>query len=133
MHMRYRDKVGFADRRETAPGVFSDAVIERTYSGDVVKYSSHYKEGQQVNPEIKLRNQISVVGDAYMRDNHAYIRYAWFLGFRYCVVSIEFAGNRLILDLEGLYTDPVEETEEYSETEPEEAYENYGDYKYGSD
>lgn len=123
MNMRYRDRIGFTDARETAPGVFTPKAIERVYSGDIVKYSSHYHEGDQVNPEIKLRNQISVLGDAYLRDNHAYIRYVWFLGVRYCVTSIEFSGKRVILDLEGLYHEPEEEHDPYEEKES--AYECY--------
>ena len=107
--LRYRDKIGFADQRRTAPGVFQEMIIERVYGGEIVKYSSHYESSATVNGVPKLRNQISVIGDPYILDNHAFIRYAWFHGVRHEVTSIEITDRRVILDLGDVYQDPEEE------------------------
>lgn len=111
--MRYRDRIGISEDYEARPGVWFSRIVERTYSGDIVKYSSHFQEkADQTNPDIQLRNQISVVGDPYLYDHLPRIRYAWFFGYRWNVSSTEFSGNRLILDLDSLYQEDSDDEED---------------------
>ena len=110
--MRYRDRLGFATEVERAPGVWMPNIEERTFSGEVVKYSSHFQEQQNsTNPTPQLRNQISVVGTPFLFDNLPRLRYAWFLGYRWKITSTELVENRLILDLGDLYTEDSTEEE----------------------
>ena len=116
--MRYRDLLGFATEVESAPGVWTPYIEERPFSGDVVKYTSHFQEQQNsINPTPQLRNQISVVGTPFLFDNLPRLRYAWFLGYRWKITSTELVGNRLILDLGDLYTEDSPEEEEAEDDE----------------
>lgn len=116
---RYRDKVGFVGYREISPGIYKPVSEERLCSGSVVKYSSHYSEGSNsTNPNLGIRNQISILANSFVIRNHSLIRYAYLYGRKWCVKSIEFAGRRLILDLEGIYNSPVEEAPGIDGKEP---------------
>jgi ribonuclease-3 len=58
--------VGYVETKETAPDVWtSDEIVERQYYGDVMKNHSRWESKDQLNDDLRLNNQISILADAY--------------------------------------------------------------------
>lgn len=100
---RYCGKIGYAETVETAPGVYSEHMTERTHYGDIVKNHRRLENGQSVNDDISLSNSISILADAYANRNFASIRYAKWMGTAWKVTGIDVQPPRLILTLGGIW------------------------------
>jgi hypothetical protein len=101
---KYHGKIGYAQTVETAPGVYEETITERVYYGDVVQNRRLLRSGDdQVNPDISLGNSISVVADAFARDNFFAIRYVEWAGQLWTVTDVEVLAPRLILRLGEVY------------------------------
>jgi len=95
--------LGFAERVETAPDVWRDAVTERPYTGDLTKYQKQYQPGESVNDDLTLQNGIEIVYDDYLLIHHPQLKYVEYAGVKWKVRSIEPARPRLKLQLGGVY------------------------------
>lgn len=88
------------------PGVSAESVIERKLYGDVIR-NTRRLEGDKVNPDISIGNSISVMADAYFRENFHRIRYVKWAGVNWAVTEVEVQHPRLILRLGGVYNGPT--------------------------
>lgn len=101
---KFHGVVGYAaETVETSPGVWQDQVIEYTYSGDVVRNSRQLRESDKVNDDLTVGNSISIVADAYARENFFAIRYVEWAGARWTVIDVTEERPRLLLRLGGVY------------------------------
>jgi hypothetical protein len=100
---KFHGKVGYADTVETAPGVYSELITERSYFGDVVRTSRALRAGEQVNPVLSLGNSISIVADPYGYAHFFAIRYVEWAGVRWTVADVEVQYPRLLLRLGEVY------------------------------
>ena len=101
---KFYGPIGFAEVKETAPGVYKDKIVERNYSGDLLANSLRYQSGDQVNDNLVLGNRISILADPYARNNFHTIRYVGFMGTKWKVNSVDAAQYpRLVLTLGGVY------------------------------
>ena len=44
---RFFGRIGYGETVETAPGVWVDDIIERSYYGDVIRNARNLREGEQ--------------------------------------------------------------------------------------
>lgn len=106
--MRFHGTVGYATSEETAPGVWSDVITERTYSGDVIRDARRLEPSSAVPPtlndEIALGNSFSIMADAYAYDNIAKMRYVSWNGSNWRITYAEVRRPRLILTIGGLWS-----------------------------
>lgn len=103
---KYYDIIGFVITEETSPGVFTETVCERAYSGDILKNTRMLQTIDQVNDNVNVSNEISIVADAYAIDNFYAIRYARFMREFWKVSNISVDPDnphRLRLSLGGVY------------------------------
>jgi hypothetical protein len=100
---KYNGIIGFTELVETAPGVWRDQIIERTYKGDLLKNSRRLESSGGVNDNVNISNQISIVADPYAKQNFHSILYATFMGARWKVSDATVNPPRIILTLGGLY------------------------------
>ena len=105
---KFYDKVGFAVTAEVdpinRPGIYEDTIHEEWYVGDlVVNMSSRWVDSTQKNEDLRINNKISIVADAYAERNFHAIKYIWYQGVKWKVVSVEVARPRLILTTGGEY------------------------------
>lgn len=105
---RWAGKIGFSIQEETLTngqpsGIWVDKIIERPYKGDLIKAHRSLNNNNQINDSINISNQISFIGDAYIRNNFQYIRYATFMGVKWKIESIDIEQPRLIVTLGGAY------------------------------
>lgn len=101
--MRYCGKIGFERTERTGIDVYKESIVERTYYGDVLRSARRLQSGENVNDDVLLTNQLSIVADPFAVDNFASIRYATYLGSKWNVTSVEVQYPRLVLTLGGVY------------------------------
>jgi hypothetical protein len=100
---RFCGIVGYADTVEVKPGTWEDQYIERKYYGDLIRNKRTIQSTNQLNDNINVANEISIVADPYAIANFHAIRYAEFMGAKWKVPSVEVQPPRLLLTLGGLY------------------------------
>ena len=100
---RFCGNVGFAETHEIRPGVWEEIITERTYYGDVVRNIRKLQSTSQLNDNVDVSNNISIVADPYAIQNFHAIRYVMFMGTKWKVLSVEVQYPRLILTAGGVY------------------------------
>lgn len=95
--------IGYSETVETSPGVWAEQVTERTYTGDVLRNTRRWENGEHLNDDLNINNSISIVADAFAYQNFFAIRYAQWMGSRWKVTNVEVQRPRLILTLGGVY------------------------------
>ena len=108
--MKFYDKVGFAVTEELDPdehpGMWVDDIKEFYYVGELVRnLDSRWISTQQVNDDLRINNKISILADPFAERNFHAIKYIWFKGVRWKVISVEVNRPRLILTTGGEYHD----------------------------
>lgn len=102
---KYYGMIGFAETVETAPDVFEEVINELPYSGDVIRNTRRLQtNGSQLNDDINISNEISILADPYANANFYAMRYAIFNGTKWKITSVDASTPpRLILSLGGVY------------------------------
>ena len=100
---KFYGKIGYANTVETKPGVYEEQIVERSYYGDLIRNTRRLQSADQVNDNINISNEISIVADPYATNNFHTIRYAVFMGTKWKISNVEVSYPRLILTLGGVY------------------------------
>ena len=102
---KFFGQVGFARTVEKPvdSGVWVDEVFERDYYGDVSRVVRRWEADQQVNDNINVNNQISIVSDPFVNQNIPWIKYVRWNGAVWKVSSVEIQYPRLVLSIGGVY------------------------------
>lgn len=100
---RYYGAVGFATSVETAPGVWSDVIVEKNYYGNVIRNTRQLRDGQNLNNDLSVSNSISIVATEFANEHILDIRYVKWKGALWTVPSVEVQSPRLILSLGEVY------------------------------
>ncbi len=100
---KFYGKIGYANTVETKPGVYEEQIVERYYYGDLIRNSRRLQSADQVNDDINISNEISIVADPYATNNFHTMRYAVFMGTKWKISNVEVSYPRLILTLGGVY------------------------------
>ena len=104
--MRFFGRIGYGESVETAPGVWTDQITERSYYGDVIRNARNLREGEALNMDLSVQNSISIVADAYANEHFFAIRYVEWAGVLWTVTEVEVQSPRLILRLGEVYNGP---------------------------
>lgn len=100
---KFYGKVGYVETVETRPGVFTQSVTERPYYGDLVRNSRKWQTSGNVNDDVNVNNEISIVADPFAYGHFSFIRYVEYMGTLWNVTAVEIKGPRLILSVGGVY------------------------------
>lgn len=95
--------VGYGVTKETTPGVWTDAIEERRYSGNVLQNYRKTAPGESINENLDVSNRISILADPYAMQHFHTIKYVKWLGAYWKVSTIEVQYPRLILTIGGVY------------------------------
>lgn len=101
--MKWSGAIGFAEDMETAPSVHTERMTEKHYYGDVVELNRQMQGSDQINEDITVGNQLSVLGDPFAQSNLYAMRYATFMGQRWKITGVRVQYPRLILTLGGIW------------------------------
>ena len=103
---RWYGKIGFAEQVETVQLFCTDQITERTYRGDILHNTRRLQDSQQINGNISNSNQISVIGDAYIRDHFVDMRWIEFMGAKWKAIEVDASqAPRLIITLGELWNE----------------------------
>lgn len=107
--MKYYGMIGYGVTAETAPhsGVWEKTIVERPHKGDLVRNSRRIQDGESVNDNITISNELTIIADPYALQNYMNICYAEVRGARWKVNYVEVLHPRLRLTLGGLYNGPI--------------------------
>lgn len=100
---KYFGKVGYAITEETAPGVWTEKIVERYYKGDIKRIYKREVVGEKVNPDVDISNEISILSDPYADQHFHQIRYVAWAGALWNVKGITVERPRLRLTIGGVY------------------------------
>lgn len=95
--------IGYDETLETRPGVWMNQITERNYYGDVIRNSRRLQTANQLNDNINISNEISIVADPYANQNFHAMRYVEFMGTKWKIENVTVQYPRLILSLGGVY------------------------------
>lgn len=104
---RFYGEVGYGVSVESSPGVWTDAIVEKSYFGDLVRNTRRSSEGEYLNNDLTVNNSISIVADAYANEHFFAIRYVKWAGARWTVSEVTVEHPRLLLKLGEVYNGPT--------------------------
>ena len=100
---KFHGKIGYVIPTETSPGVWEEVIVEREYFGDVVKNTRGLQSANQVNDNVIISNEISIVADPFANENFHAILYVEFMDSKWKVSNITVSYPRLVMAVGGLY------------------------------
>ena len=100
---KFYGKIGYAISEEKVPGAWVEQIVARSYYGDVIRNIRRLHTYENLNDDINVSNEISIVADAFANQNFHSMRYVEYMGTRWKVSSIEVKYPRLILSIGGVY------------------------------
>ncbi len=95
--------IAFANTVETAPGVWTNRIIKRNYYGELTRSSRRLQTADQLNDNITLANDISIISDPFAEENFQSILYVEIMGAKWKVSNVEIQYPRLLLTTGGIY------------------------------
>ena len=97
-------KIGFADPMvEIKPGIWMPEIVERSYYGEMVINRWKRQNSGNVNDDINVTNDISIIADPYAMNHCSTMVYAEIMGAKWKITNVEIQRPRLILSIGGIY------------------------------
>lgn len=96
-------KIGFAEGVEEEPGIWVENLVIREYYGEVGRNNRRLQSADQVNDDLNVNNEISIVADPYANEHFYSMRYIEFMGSKWKISNVEVKFPRLILTIGGVY------------------------------
>lgn len=100
---KFYGPVGYAESVETDPGVWEDVVTERNYFGELIRNTRRLETSGNLNDDINVSNEISIVADEFANHHFHLMRYVELEGVKWKIKSVEVRHPRLILTVGGVY------------------------------
>ena len=100
---KFYGKIGYAETLETSPGVWQEQITERNYFGDLNRNTRTAQSSNQLNDNINISNEISILADPFANQNFHLMRYVEYMGTKWKITNVEVQYPRLILTVGGVY------------------------------
>lgn len=100
---KFYGEIGFVETVETVPGVWEEQIVPHNYYGDLIRNIRRLQGSENLNDNINVNNEISIVADPYANQNFHMIRYVEFMGTKWKVSNVDVQYPRLVLTLGGVY------------------------------
>lgn len=100
---KFYGAIGFGIPVETSPGVWEDKIVVRKYYGETVRNTRKLQSTENLNDNVDISNDFSIVSDPYGRENFHRMRYIEFMGTKWKILNVEVQYPRLVLSVGGVY------------------------------
>ena len=101
---KFYGPIGYGITSETAPGVWTDTIVERNYRGDVLQNYRKISQGESINDNIEVSNRLSIISDPFAMQHFHTIKYVKWMGAAWKVTTVDASQRpRLILTIGGVY------------------------------
>lgn len=97
--------IGYSTTDESKPGVWDEQITEREYVGDVIRNIGKFQTSENLNDNINVANEISIVSDPFANKNFHSMRYICFMDTKWKITNVEVRYPRLILTIGGVYNE----------------------------
>lgn len=101
--MKWYGDIAFSMQVETEPHVWEEKSVVKQFMGDLIKLSKNNDQSSNINVDLSLSNQLSVVMDPFLQNNFQNILYVKVCGAKWTVSSVEVRYPRLLLSFGKLY------------------------------
>lgn len=101
--MKWYDEIAFSNQVETDPDVWEEKVVTKMFMGDLIKARKNDDQSVNINTDISVNNQLSIVMDPFLQNNFHNILYVKFFGAKWTVGSVEVQYPRLLITFGKLY------------------------------
>lgn len=102
---KFFGKIGYTETEQTSPGVWEEKITEREYFGDLTRNTRRLQSSGNLNDNIVVANEISIVADPFANQNFHAMRYVEFMGTKWKISNVEVQYPRLILTLGDQYNE----------------------------
>lgn len=100
---KYYGKIGYAISEEVKPGVWKKRITEREYFGDIIRNTRKLQSSGNLNDNIVVSNEISIVADPFANENFHSMLYIEFMGAKWKISNVEVQYPRLNLTIGEVY------------------------------
>ena len=102
--------IGFAQQKEqiiddVPSGVWVEEIIQRKYSGDLIKNKIVTQNSNAINDSMNISNQISLIADPYALKNFTTMRYLTFMGSKWKIRDVDVEFPRIILTIGDMFNE----------------------------
>lgn len=102
---KFQGVIGFSTTVETTAGVWEEQITERNYCVEIIRNTRKLTNSEQLNDNLDITNEFSILADPYARNNFHSMRYIKFMGALWKITTVEVQYPRLILNVGGVYND----------------------------
>lgn len=95
--------IGYITTTETEPGIWKKVVVRKQYAGDLINVHKRWQNSGEINDDIDISAEVSIIADPYFKDHMHEIRFVTINDVPWKVSSIEPNHPRYILSIGGLY------------------------------
>lgn len=110
MARKYYGMIGFLKVVEKPGSIWEEEIIEHPAKGDVLRFSVQYPNGEGLNDDVKLSNEISIVADSFIYQNVHLMKYVTYLNAKWAITNITVDRPRITLAIGGVYNGPQTDT-----------------------
>lgn len=108
---KFRGKVGFLiPQDDQTTGIATEVPVEKLFYGKILEHTRRWDNGDHVNDDLTVANQISIVATDYAFQYMSAIRYVYFMGSAWTVTSMRVKHPEIILTLGGVWNGPKQTT-----------------------
>lgn len=102
---KWSGQLGFVKTTEepAGSGLWKQIVTIRKYKGDVTRSSKRVQTAPQLNNNITVNNEISILADPYICENFYAITFIRFMNAWWSVNSVTMDYPRITLEIGGVY------------------------------
>jgi hypothetical protein len=100
---KFYGPIGYGVTEEVSEGVWEDRITERPYYGELVRNTAKFQTSDELNVNVSVANEISIVADPFANENFQSMRYVEFMGTKWKITNVEVKYPRLILTIGGVY------------------------------
>lgn len=100
---KFYGAIGYSKMQEGSPGVHEETIIEKNYSGDIIRNSRRWETTENLNDNLLINNQFSIVADSFATSNLSCMRYVKWNGACWKITNVEIQRPRFIITIGGVY------------------------------
>ncbi len=100
---KFYGRIGFTTSVEIAQDIWEPIETAKWYTGDLVRNQRRWSNGESVNENLDVSNEISVLADDFIRENIGAMKWAEVMGCKWKVNSVTLEYPRVRLTLGGVY------------------------------
>lgn len=100
---KFYGNIGFTKLEETGVDIWEPVETIKPYRGNLNRNQRRWSNGESVNENIDVSNEISIVADDFLNENLGSIKWVEVMGSKWKVNSVTIDYPRVTLTLGGVY------------------------------